>query len=93
MDRSRHQPVIVDFTATWCGPCQAIAPVFAKLCRKHPGAFFVKVDVDELEEVATSERITAMPTFHVYRNGKVVDAVMGADQTLLKMMVRRAAGE
>jgi thiol-disulfide isomerase/thioredoxin/NAD-dependent dihydropyrimidine dehydrogenase PreA subunit len=58
-------PLIVDFTAEWCGPCQKIKPFFAELAAAHPEALFVKVDVDELEQVSEEASVRAMPTFQV----------------------------
>ena len=71
-------PVVVDFTATWCGPCQRIKPFFEELAAAHKGALFVKVDVDELESVSQAAEVLAMPTFQVYREGQRVDTVQGA---------------
>jgi thioredoxin 1 len=71
-------PVVVDFTATWCGPCQRIKPFFEELAAAHKGALFVKVDVDELESVSQAAEVLAMPTFQVYREGRRVDTVQGA---------------
>ena len=90
LEASAEMPVVVDFSAAWCRPCAAIAPLFAELCAKHARAFFVKVDVDEMEEAAAEAGVTAMPTFHVYRHGGVVDTVEGADARRLEAMVRRA---
>merc|ERR1712230_83825 len=59
--------VVVDFTATWCGPCQRIAPVFAKLAEEMPDVVFVKVDVDENDETASACGIQSMPTFQFYK--------------------------
>ena len=64
--------LLVDFTATWCGPCKAIGPYFEELAAKFPDVTFVKVDVDELDDVAASCGISAMPTFQLYSNGVMV---------------------
>ncbi|MCH1921949.1 thioredoxin family protein, partial [Shewanella sp. A3A] len=61
--------VIIDFTASWCGPCRFIAPVFAEYAKKFPGAVFLKVDVDELKEVAEKYNVEAMPTFLFIKDG------------------------
>merc|ERR1711924_291283 len=61
--------VVVDFTATWCGPCQMIAPLFGELSEKNPDVVFVKVDVDENQETAAACGINCMPTFQFYKNG------------------------
>jgi len=83
--------VVVDFTAVWCGPCQKIAPFYGSLAGKHAGsALFVKVDVDELEDIAQNAGVAAMPTFQVYKNGKLVDTCTGAREAALEAMVAKA---
>ncbi|KJE91856.1 thioredoxin [Capsaspora owczarzaki ATCC 30864] len=71
--------VIVDFYATWCGPCKMIAPQIEKLAAENTGITFLKVDVDELEDVAASCSISAMPTFQAFRKGSKVGEVIGAN--------------
>merc|ERR1712146_408539 len=76
--------VVVDFTATWCGPCQRIAPIFAKLADEMPDVVFVKVDVDENEETAGACGIQAMLTFQFYKNGTKVHEFSGASEEKIK---------
>lgn len=81
---------IVDFTAKWCGPCKAIAPHFAKMAKDFPDVLFVKVDVDECEEVTQEAGIEAMPTFQSYVDGKKKDELCGADLDGLVQLLSNA---
>jgi thioredoxin len=84
--------VVVDFYATWCGPCQRIAPVFEQLARKYPKAIFVKVDVDKCQETAATNGITAMPTFLFFRNKTKIDTLRGADPGALEEKIQKWYG-
>lgn len=88
---SPNLQVIVDFYATWCGPCRLISPYFAELSKSYPSVVFVKIDVDKLEEVAQSLGITAMPTFQVFKAGAKVDELIGASKDKLKALVEKHA--
>lgn len=74
--------LIIDFYATWCGPCKMISPVFEKLAKQHESSTsitFAKCDVDKAKDVAQACNITAMPTFQFFKGGNKVDEVKGAD--------------
>jgi thioredoxin 1 len=75
---STNELVIVDFTATWCGPCQKIGPEFVELSKKYLNVKFVKVDVDVNGDTAEVCEVSAMPTFQLYKNGKKVGEVVGS---------------
>ncbi|CAD6892069.1 unnamed protein product [Tilletia controversa] len=84
--------VVVDFHATWCGPCHAIAPTFASLSTKHAsGAVFLKVDVDNVKEIAQRYSIRAMPTFIFIKNRSVIETIKGADPSKLSSTVQKHA--
>ena len=73
------QPLVVDFWATWCGPCRMIAPVIARLAEKYDGKITVgKCDVEENDELAAEFGIRNIPTILFFKNGEVVDKMVGA---------------
>ncbi|XP_030961570.1 thioredoxin H5-like [Quercus robur] len=81
--------VVIDFSATWCGPCQFIEPTFKELSCKYTNVDFVKIDVDELEAVAQEFAVEAMPTFIFIKKGKVVDKVVGARKDDLQTKIEK----
>ena len=71
--------VLVDFFATWCGPCKMMAPVIDQLAEEMDGkAKIFKIDVDEARDLAAKYRIMSVPTLMFFKNGEVVDQIMGA---------------
>ncbi|WP_437783542.1 thioredoxin [Sorangium sp. So ce1097] len=71
-------PVLIDFTATWCGPCKTVAPEVEAIARELEGkAKVVKVDIDRSKRIATTLRIQAVPTFMVFHRGRPVAAEQG----------------
>ena len=69
--------VLVDFWATWCGPCKMIAPVIEEVSKEVSNARFVKIDVDENENLANKYQISSSPTLMIFKNGTPVDTLVG----------------
>ena len=86
------KPVLVDFWATWCGPCRMLAPVVERLSAEYAGRVDVyKVNVDDCNDLAAQYQIMSIPTLMLFKNGKVVDKVIGVQPSdVLKNMLDRA---
>ncbi|XVF53759.1 hypothetical protein PTKIN_Ptkin05aG0124800 [Pterospermum kingtungense] len=84
--------VILYFTATWCGPCRFISPLYTSLAVKYAKVAFLKVDIDEARDVAAHWNISSVPTFFFIKNGKEVDKVVGADKSALERKIAQYAG-
>ena len=84
---------VVYFTASWCGPCRMISPVYEELAAgAADDKVFLKVDVDDQAEVSQDAGISAMPTFHFYKGGKLVDKIVGADVAKLESLTKTHLG-
>lgn len=76
----QNRLVVADFTASWCGPCQIIAPIFKEWAERFTHVRFIKVDVDVNQETTAFYDIQAMPTFLCFKNGQMVRQVIGANK-------------
>ena len=78
VENSRRVPVLVDFWAAWCAPCQMLMPILSKLVQEYEGKFLLaKVNTDEQQELAHRYAIRSLPTVQVFRDGRPVDQFMG----------------
>jgi thioredoxin 1 len=75
----QDKKVVIDFFADWCGPCKRVAPVFVELSEKFPEIVFLKVNVDDSEDIATAFEITALPTFLFLNKGNIHKKIEGAN--------------
>lgn len=77
--KAGNLPLVVDFWATWCGPCRMVAPIIEELAAKYDGKIVVgKCDVEDNEDLAAEFGIRNIPTILFFKNGEVVDKLIGA---------------
>lgn len=73
------KPVLVDFFATWCGPCKRVAPVIDEIANEVAGSAYVyKVDIDQSPDIAAQYRVNSVPTLISFENGQIKDKTVGA---------------
>ena len=77
--KNGNLPLVIDFWATWCGPCRMMAPIMSELAEKYDGRIVVaKCDVEENDDLAAEFGIRNIPTFLFFKNGEMVDKLVGA---------------
>lgn len=79
--------VVVDYFTTWCGPCKKIAPILEEFASKYPNVKFIKVDIEQNEEIAGPRNIQSIPTFHFFVNGNLQFETKGANADLIEQKV------
>lgn len=82
--------VVIDFFATWCGPCKTIAQPFSDFQQEYPKVAFLKADVDQAEVLASKYNVSVLPTFVFLKDGAVVNRVEGADIVKIKKALSKA---
>ncbi|KMZ58697.1 Thioredoxin H-type [Zostera marina] len=84
--------VVANFSASWCGPCKLMAPLYCELSEKFPSIMFLVIDVDALTEFSSSWDIRATPTFFFLRDGKQIDKLIGANKPDLEKKINMLVG-
>ncbi|KAG7548589.1 Thioredoxin-like superfamily [Arabidopsis suecica] len=87
--KESNKLLVVDFSASWCGPCRMIEPAIHAMADKFNDVDFVKLDVDELPDVAKEFNVTAMPTFVLVKRGKEIERIIGAKKDELERKVSK----
>lgn len=87
MTQVPNQLIVLDFTASWCGPCRAISPHLDKLSLNYPNVLFYKVDIDTFPELATQLKVSGVPNFKFIMNGRLLHEFSGANLQMLQHSV------
>ncbi|WP_288361560.1 thioredoxin family protein [uncultured Bacteroides sp.] len=80
---------VVYFWAPWCGPCKMMSPYFETLNERHKDIEFLKVNIDDASDIAQYCNVSQIPTFIFYKNGEIIDILVGANKDKLKEMIKR----
>lgn len=84
-----EKPVLVDFFATWCGPCNMLSPILEKISNTKSDFNIAKVDIDKLRDLALNYEIEVVPTLLIFKEGKVVDKIEGlvSENEIIERMI------
>ncbi|KAL2349313.1 hypothetical protein Fmac_003313 [Flemingia macrophylla] len=87
--KETNKLMVLDFTATWCGPCKLMDPVIQEFAAKFTDVEFIKIDVEELMQVSQALQVHQLPTFVLVKKGKVTDRVEGVKKEELKRSIEK----
>tara|TARA_Y100000590_G_scaffold26330_1_gene29670 strand:+ start:3412 stop:3822 length:411 start_codon:yes stop_codon:yes gene_type:complete len=77
-EKINNNLLLVDFWAEWCGPCKSMHPIFSKMAKKYKHVRFARVNVDNSQDIAMKYGVQSIPTFIMFKNGQVVNQMVGA---------------
>nr|CAG8591731.1 15368_t:CDS:2 [Entrophospora candida] len=89
IEQNKNTPIFLDFWAPWAQPCAQMNDVFAELAKKNTAYKFIKIEAEKFPEISESYEITAVPTFIVIKNGKIVDCIVGVNAPELTNLINK----